>query len=250
MFRAKTHRSAGWVIGGLACLLAMPSLVRGAEAIKLSGAITGRVINSAGAPQMGATVILYNRQERVYERALTDDRGEFKFLGLFPDIYSLRVTLAAFVPAIKRNILVQPGMRSVMAVNLSTLFSSIQFAYPPVDNQSLMTDDWKWMLRSASATRPVLRFNGDALAKTPGPSSRGSVFSDTRGVLQLSAGDSPLVTGVGSEADLGTAFALATSLFGDNMLEVSGNLGYGSQVGIPVAAFRTAYSRQTAGSGP
>jgi hypothetical protein len=135
-----------------------------------------------------------------------------------------------------------------MAVNLNSLFSSIQLAYPPVENGSLITDDWKWMLRTASPTRPVLRFTGEALAKTPPQTSHGSVFSDTRGVLQLSAGDGPLATGVGSEADLGTAFALATSLFGSNMLEVSGNLGYGSQSGIPVAAFRTSYSRDSGAS--
>lgn len=199
---------------------------------------------------MGATVILYNRQDRVYEKALTDDRGEFKFLGLFPDTYSLRVTLASFVPALKRNILVQPGMRSVMAVSLNTLFSSIQLAYPPIENGSLMTDDWRWILRSASPTRPVLRFNGDALAKPPVSSSRVSAFSDTRGLLQLSAGEGPQFTGVASQADMGTAFALATSLFGSNLLEVSGNLGYGSQNGIPVAAFRTSYSRGADGTGP
>src|SRR5579872_1560331 len=250
MFRVKTHRACGFLVAGLFCLLAVPAVSSAAEPLKLSGAITGQVVNSTGAPQMGAAVILYNRQERLYEKALTDERGEFKFLGLFPDVYSLRVTLASFVPAIKRNILVQPGMRSVMAVSLNTLFSSIQLAYPPVENGSLMTDDWKWMLRSASATRPVLRFTGDALAKTTVSSSHGTVFSDTRGVLQLSAGDGPLVTGIGTEADLGTAFALATSLFGDNMLEVSGNLGYGSQNGVPVAAFRTSYSRNTLGTSP
>jgi hypothetical protein len=250
MSRAKTHKAGGVLGAGLACLFALPILASAAEPVQLSGAITGRVVNTAGVPQMGATVTLYNRQERVYEKALSDERGEFKFLGLFPDVYSLRVTLASFVPAIKRNILVQPGMRSVMAVNLNTLFSSIQLAYPPVENGSLMTDDWKWILRSASATRPVLRFTGDALAKTSSHSSHGSAFSDTRGMLQLSAGDGPLFTGVGSQADLGTAFALATSLFGHNLLEVSGNLGYGSQSGVPVAAFRTTYSHSTGGDGP
>ena len=250
MFRLRTHRSAALLVAALACLTTAPLVSRAAEPVKLSGAITGKVTNAGGVPQMGATVILFNRQERMYEKALTDDRGEFKFLGLFPDVYSLRVTLASFVPAIKRNILVQPGMRSVMAVNLNTLFSSIQLAYPPVDNGSLLTDDWKWMLRTASPTRPILRFNENTLAKTPQSSSHSSVFSDTRGMLQLSAGDGPLVTGIGSEADLGTAFALATSLYGNNMLEVSGNLGYGSQSGIPVAAFRTSYSRDASGASP
>ena len=250
MFRRKTHRSVGALVMGLACLAVAPVPSAAVEPIQLSGAITGLVINSAGIPQMGAAVLLYNRQDRIYEKAITDERGEFKFLGLFPDVYGLRITLASFVPAIKRNILVQPGMRSVLAVNLNTLFSSIQLAYPPVENGSFMTEDWKWILRTASSTRPVLRFSGDALAKPPSETAHGTVFSDTRGVLQLSAGDGPLATGIGSEADLGTAFALATSLFGNNYLQVSGNLGYGSQSGIPAAAFRTSYSRNMGGGSP
>jgi len=248
--RVKTHSSAAVLVAGFACLLAGSFPASAAEGGALAGAITGQVTNSTGTPQMGATVILFNRQDRVYGRALTNDRGEFTFLGLFPDTYSLRITLASFVPAIKRNIQVQPGMRSVMAVNLSTLFSSIQLAYPPVENGSFMTDEWKWMLRTASATRPVLRFTEDSLAKAPKSSSHGSVFSDTRGLLQLSAGEGPLATGVNSQADMGTAFALATSIFGNNMLEVSGNLGYGSENGVPVAAFRTSYSPGSGGQGP
>jgi hypothetical protein len=99
---------------------------------------------------MGAAVILFNRQERLSERVLTDDRGGFRFLGLTPDLYSVKVTLAAFVPAIKKGIQVQPGMASVLNVNLNTLFSSIQFAYPPIDSGGLMSDEWRWVLRSAS----------------------------------------------------------------------------------------------------
>ena len=247
MFTVETRRSQAVLIALLGCLVAAPRVCRAAQPLKLSGAITGLVTNSLGVPQMGAVVVLYNRQDRAYERAITDERGEFKFLGLFPDSYSLRISLASFVPAMKRNILVQPGMRSVLAVNLSTLFSSIQFAYPPVENGSFMTDDWKWILRSASATRPVLRFTGKALAKPPQRAAHATVFSDTRGVLRLSAGDGPMVSGIGSEADLGTAFALATSVFGNNSLEVSGNLGYGSQTGVPAAAFRTTYSRTSGG---
>src|SRR5262249_13774000 len=151
--------------------------------------------------------------DRQFQKVLTDNQGIFKFLSLPPDVYSLKVTFTTFVPALRKNILVQPGMRSVLNVNLNTLFSSIQFAYPALENGSIMSDDWKWVLRSASATRPVLRFTGEALAKDTSTTSstHASVFSDTRGILRLSAGDGPVVSGVGNEADLGTAFALATS---------------------------------------
>src|SRR5206468_10544614 len=41
-----------------------------------------------------------------------------------------------------------------------------------------------------------------------------------------------------------------TSLYGNNLLQVSGNLGYGSQTGVPSASFRTSYSRNFAGGNP
>jgi hypothetical protein len=59
-----------------------------------------------------------------------------------------------------------------------------------------------------------------------------------------------LSTAVGTEADLGTAFAMATSLAGNSSIQVSGNMGYGSATGVPAAAFRTSYSRTMAGGDP
>jgi len=243
MLRVWTQKSVvGLVLAG-AVSLAIPKPAGAADAVKLSGAITGRV-TASGVAQMGATVLLSNRQGRQFAKVLTDSDGVFKFLGLLPDSYSLKITFASFVPALRNNILVQPGMRSVLNVNLSTLFSTIQFAYPPIENGGMMSDDWKWVLRSSSPTRPVLRFTGDALAKdNSGGEKRTAVFSGTRGVLRVSAGDGGVVSGAGNEADLGTAFALATSVYGNNMLKVSGNLGYGSQTGVPSAAVRTSYSR-------
>jgi hypothetical protein len=222
--------------------LAAPVRLPAAVGLQLSGAITGIVSDPAGIPQMGATVQLLNRLDKPYARALTDDRGEFRFLALVPDVYSIRVTLAAFVPALKKDILVQPGMRSALSVNLNTLFSTIQLAYPPFEN-GLMTDDWKWVLRSASSTRPVLRFTPVPMAHPPKRSDHATVFSDTRGIVQLSAGEGEQATGIASQADMGTAFALATSLYGSNNLQVAGNVGYGSQTGAPATALRTSYSR-------
>src|SRR5664279_323997 len=250
MLEVRTHKTLGSLVLLGAVCLAGAGLAQAATPFPLAGAITGFVTDAAGIPQMGAAVILLNRQERMFERALTDDRGAFRFLGLTPDLYSIKVTLGAFVPALKKGIQVQPGMASVLNVNLNTLFSSIQFAYPPIDNGSLMSDEWKWVLRSASPTRPVLRFNSDAVANSTKVPRRGAVFSDTRGVLKVSAGEGPLASGTGNEADMGTAFAVATSLYGNNMLQVSGNVGYGSQTGVPTAAFRTSYSRNIGGGNP
>ena len=252
MLEVRTHKTLGSLVLAGAVCLAGAGLGQAATPLPLAGTITGFVTDAAGVPQMGAAVILLNRQERQFERALTDARGAFRFLGLAPDFYTIKVTLAAFVPAIKKGILVQPGMASVLNVNLNTLFSSIQFAFPPIEEGSLMSDEWKWVLRSASPTRPVLRFASDAVASgtVAKDSHRTALFRDTRGVLKVSAGEGPLSSGTGNEADMGTAFAVATSLCGNNMLQLSGNLGYGSQTGVPTAAFRTSYRRNIGGGNP
>jgi hypothetical protein len=226
---------------GLACIAA-PSSARAVSPLQISGAITGIVTDSAGIPQMGAAVMLLNKHDRIFEKVFTNEKGEFRFTGLIPDFYSVRVTLSSFVPALRQRIQVSAGGRSLLNVSLNSLFSSIQVVYPPGDVKGIMSDDWKWVLRTASSTRPVLRFlpgfdptNPDAGAR------RAAVFSGTRGILKVSAGDAAPTAGTYASADLGTAFALATSLFGNHMLQVAGNLGYGSATGVPTAAFRTSY---------
>jgi Carboxypeptidase regulatory-like domain len=257
----KTPKTLALLFAGMACLTG-PKWAGAAEAPALSGGIAGIVRGSAGVPQMGAAVLLYNRQQRLLGRVLTDDHGEFKLLGLVPAPYSVKISLASFVPATK-EILVLPGMRSVLNVNLNTLFSTIQFAYPAFESGNIMADDWKWVLRSASSTRPVLRLvePGTAAASTDAdPASsdpaavstteHAAVFSETRGLLRFSAGEGPSTDGVGTEADMGTTFALETSLYGNSLLQFAGNLGYGSATGVPTAAFRTSYSREIAGDTP
>jgi hypothetical protein len=244
----RTQGRAAILLAAVACL-GVCSAARAAEAVKLSGAISGKVTTGGGGlPQMGAVVALYGRNQRPFGRTLTDSRGEFRFYDLLPEFYTVRVTLAAFVPAIRKDILVQPGMRSLLAVNLSAMFSSIQVAYPVAENGSPMTDDWKWALRGGGATRPVLRMLDPAPKSVPG-AIRPAVFSETRGILRVSGGDTPASTAV-SESDLGAAFALATSVFGGSTLELSGNFALGAQSGIPSAVLRTGYRMNPNGDGP
>ena len=249
----RTHISVSSVVLGLVCLAAAGP-VPGAVSVSLSGAIAGSVTNVDGVPQMGALVMLFNRQDGLSQKAFTDEKGAFTFAGLLPDIYSIRVTLASFVPAIKNNILVQPGMRSVLNVSMAALFSSIHLVYPI--EPAFMNDDWKWVLRTAASTRPVMRLlprlAADRVAAPPEDAEKPhrTVFSDTRGLLMFSAGDGTPVAGFGSSADMGTAFALATSLLGSNQFQFAGNVGSGAQSGIPSAAFRTTYSRTVGPASP
>src|SRR5271166_457421 len=219
-----------------------------ASSLQLSGSIAGYVRDVAGVPQMGATVALFNRQERQVFQAITNERGVFGFEGLLPDTYSIRVSLSSFVPAVKQRILVQPGMQSLLYINIASLLSSIELVYALPGQGALMSDDWKGTLKVSSSTRPVLRALPEWFPNGPveEPTSGSSKFADTRGVLKVSAGD-PGSLGSTGEADYGTAFAITTSFLGRNQLGLSGDVGYGARTGLPAAGFRTTWSRGDTG---
>ncbi|HPT27562.1 MAG TPA: carboxypeptidase-like regulatory domain-containing protein, partial [Bryobacteraceae bacterium] len=228
----------------MALLAVMPVTVLGAE-YRLLGTIRGEVRNPAGTTQMGAVVSLYNRYERLIEKALTDASGRFEFRALAPDQYAVRVNLSTYVPANRTNIAVRAGMESFLSIELATIFSSIELVYTaPEMGSPLLTEDWKWVLRSSGVTRPVLRALPGLDVQFPGlpPRAKRSGFELTRGLMRVSAGSEGSSSVLGHEPDLGTAFALATTVFGGNELRVLGNLGYASSMGVPVTAFRTSYS--------
>lgn len=234
-----------------AALLASTAPAAQAAELRLFGSISGQVRNSAGVGQMGAAVMVLNRAERVVQRVLTGPDGWFRIEALPPDTYTVRVSLASFVPAVRNHIVVRPGVESFLNIQLAQLFSSIELVYIPPGQSGLLSEDWKWVLRSSTSTRPVLRLLPQEPQWQAGASRRqAGAFSSVRGVLRLSGGDGALAPTLGSEPDLGTAFALAASLFGNNELRFSGNLGYASTSGAPTAGFRTTYSREGDGQSP
>jgi hypothetical protein len=128
------------------------------------------------------------------------------------------------------------------------MLSSIELVYSSPHSGNLMSDDWKHVLRSSMTTRPVLRiFDIDDRSDRATGSPSSNVFSDTRGIVRLSSGDNPYDTG--AQQDLGTTFALATSVFGGNQVQVSGKIGYALNSELPSTGFRTSFSRADT-SGP
>lgn len=220
-------------------------------ASRMSGALAGKVVDAAGIPQMGAAVFLYNRYDRFVAKIVTGERGQFLFDALAPDQYSIRVSLSSFMPALKRNISIQAGLRSFLTISMASVLSSIELVYLTPGQSPIMSEDWKWVLRSSSRTRPVLRFlPGVDISDPSRPRAHATnIFSGTRGVFSLSSGEGGPLSSAGNQADLGTSFALATSVYGSNRVSVSGNVGYASHTGTPTAGFRTSYSRDTA-TGP
>lgn len=215
-----------------------------------SGQVIGEVRNASGALQMGASVSIYNRFDQLIRQVLTNESGKFAFQGLPPDTYSIHVNLASFLPAVRNNIVVAPGSENLLHVNLGTLVSGIDIAPPASVPGVLMSDEWKWVLRTSAATRPVLRLTPDSSSSTNTKPHLLANFSQTTGMVKLSAGDNGTLAGAGSQ-DLGTSFAVSTRMNGDSTVRLAGNVSYLANTGLPVAAFRTTYSRDEDGqSGP
>lgn len=207
----------------------------------LTGNLLGSIVDNTGTPQIGATIQLFNKYNRVVAKTLSGAEGRFAFTSLPGDVYSIRASVPSFLPAVKDKILVEAGLSSILQIHLATLFSNIELNY--AIPTSAMTDDWKWVLRSSAATRPLNRFTNINLG---GEDNNGPVpvFSKTHAVLFLSGGDGGLADSDTSFADMGTGFALSTNIYGNNQVRVSGTFGGSTMLGTPQMALLATYSRK------
>ncbi len=123
-----------------------------------SGTVSGVVRNSAGVPQIGATVQLLRPDLTVVAAVYTTARGSYTFPNLMPGRYAVKAMGASFLPSLRENVRVRTN--SVVDLTLNTLYEVMQWlpAEPRAANAS--RDDWEWTLRSA-ANRPLLRWLED-----------------------------------------------------------------------------------------
>lgn len=209
----------------------------------VTGNLLGTVVDSEGAPQMGASVQIFNKYQHLLARTWTAPDGRFAFVGLPADLYSVRVVAASFLPASRDGIAVKPGIDGFLRIHLATLLSSVELNYKVPTGA--MSEDWKWVLRSAPATRPVNRILEESSGRR---GLRPSVFSQTHAMLAVTGGDSGLIDQDELSSDVGTVFAFSTSLLLDkNQLQVAGTLGQNTSPGPAAMALCAIYSRSDSG---
>jgi Carboxypeptidase regulatory-like domain len=125
------------------------------------GSLSGLVRDSGGVPQLGASVAILAETPGLaasYE-FLTNTQGAFSGEKLAPGAYTVRVTLAGFLPYIQHHVQISPSLTTTVRVQLETMFASIeQLRRPPVAGAA-DPDDWKWVLRSAPGLRPILQWD-------------------------------------------------------------------------------------------
>jgi hypothetical protein len=135
-----------------------------ASALPNAGKISGVVVDPSGTPQMGATVLVSSETllNGAPMQLLTNDRGRFTTSALPAGLYSLKVTLAGFMPTMEQNIKVDQQHATLLQIVLGSMLSSLeQLRRQP--NEPVGADDWTWVLRSSAATRTVLRWQDGQL---------------------------------------------------------------------------------------
>src|ERR1700726_2106795 len=213
-------------VGVLLCLLlAMPAM-----AAPNSGKISGVVLDSAGTPQMGATIFVTSDQlfKLSSIELLTNDRGRFSTELLPSGTYSIKVTLAGFLPVIEEHVRVNDEHTTLLQIVLGSVFSSLEKLRRQPDQQ-VSADEWAWGLRSAAATRPVLRWqDGDVILGAPPAQFETSQSQAGRIQLELTSGsDHP--GSVSNTADSpGTALVYDVGLGGNQQLLMASQFSYES----------------------
>jgi len=213
------------VFGLLLCLLAMPAM-----AAPNSGKISGVVLDSSGTPQMGATIFVSSDQLLKLSsiELLTNDRGRFSTDLLPSGTYSIKVTLAGFLPVIEQHIQVNDEHTTLLEIVLGSVFSSLEKLRRQPDQQ-VSADEWTWVLRSAAATRPVLRWqDDDVILGAPPAQFETSQSQAGKMRLELTSGsDHP--GSVSNPADSpGTALVYDMGLGGNQQLLMASQFSYES----------------------
>jgi len=156
---------------------------------------------------------------------LTNTQGIFRGERLAPGFYTVRVTLAGFLPTLEKHVRITANLTTVVRIQLESMFTSLEQLRRQPSTANIETDDWKWVLRSASATRPVLQWiDKDAVTGANGSAeTRGG---QPRMQLEFTEG----ARRPGSVSNLAsspaTAFAYDQKLGGTGSLVVAGQMSY------------------------
>ncbi len=177
-------KALGWVTVLLVALAVSASAKPG------YGTLSGVVLDPAGLPQMGASVWLISEDAggRVISQLLTRQDGAFSTDHLKPGRYAVRVSLAGYLPAMERHIAVMADLTTLLRVQVDSLFSSLDTLRKNSDAPA-ETDDWKWVLRSSAATRPILQWrDGDASIASASVGADLPRVDHPRGLVQVTNG--------------------------------------------------------------
>jgi Carboxypeptidase regulatory-like domain len=213
------------LLGTLVMIAASASLGTGsatAQGKLVSGQLAGVVRDLSGTPQMGASVEVFPETPGVTSSLdyLTNTLGIFRGEKLAPGLYTIRVTLAGFLPTLQQHVRINPNLTTMVRIEMESMFASLEQLRRQPNSSKADADDWKWVLRSAAGTRPVLQWDETTLtAENNGGPAPKVLLQFTDGARRPGS-----VSNVASAP--GTAFAYDQKLPGAGSLLVAGQMSY------------------------
>ncbi|HEY2462197.1 MAG TPA: carboxypeptidase-like regulatory domain-containing protein [Candidatus Acidoferrum sp.] len=221
-----------------------------AQAKSVSGKIAGVVNDSFGTPQLGATVEMVSEATGVAAARdfLTNTQGIFRGERLAPGFYTVRVTLAGYLPTLEQHVRITSHLTTVVRIQLESMFASLdQLRHQPASS-AVEADDWKWVLRSASVARPVLQWMDDG-SLSAANSGFDAIAKRPRARLEFTDGARHPGSGSNLPATPATAFAYDQKLGTSNRLLLAGEMNYDSDA--PGGGFATVWlPTGSLGNGP
>ena len=222
-----------------------------AQAKPVPGKLAGVVRDAAGTPQLGASVELISEAAGlpVTRGFLTNTQGIFRGEKLAPGFYSVRVTLAGFLPTFERHIQITSNLTTVVRIELASMFASLDQLRRMPANSSAEADDWKWVLRSTSAMRPVLEWvDGDTLSANTVPGESGTPRIP-RMRMEFTDGARRPSSASSIAASPATAVAYEQKMGGANRMIFAGQVNYDDDA--PAGGIATVWLPSgTLGAGP
>jgi len=198
-----------------------------AQAKLVPGKLAGVVRDSTGTPQLGANVELIAETGAAASRGfLTNTQGIFRGEKLSPGLYTLRVTLAGFLPTLEKHIRITSNLTTVVRVELESMFASLDQLRRTPSNAPVEADNWKWVLRTASAVRPVLEWMDDDAAIASRVGVEYSVPRGPRFRLEFTDGARRPTSASSVASSPSTAVAYEQSLGGTSKMILAGQMSY------------------------
>jgi hypothetical protein len=226
----------------VAAMLLFVSQAQAAAPIGTRAAVQGVVRDASGVAQMGALVQVLAANSTTVGTSFTDLHGHYLIANLLPGKYKVQASATLFVPAIKDNLQLHNGGRTVVNLTLATLFETTNWLPSNRRRPDEPADDWKWTLRS-TANRPILRVldDGETVIVSPGE-GEGSARRPVQARAEVECGSGGFGTGgtrttltANREGRNGSDVLMQASLGDGHGASTSMTAGYQQRMGFATA---------------
>jgi len=178
--------------------------------------------------------------ESAVARVITDAHGRFAVERLLPGWYSLQATSATRLPMLRNRVRVEAGQTLLENLILSDILAPLRVKVP-AGKVSSWGEDWKWVLRTSSATRPVLRYQevSKNSKKTAQPKMAKAVLPSSQRLIGMIPG-STRRRALAGDPGIDNVLAYLRPLSDDADLLVAGSMG---STGLQASSLATVFRR-------